>query len=194
MLFRSTTGISVSGISGNGSITLTNGNGVAITMTLTGSVTVPTYSGTIDGKGSLVMNGSGRQILSGTNSYEGTTTINYGVLQFGKAASLYNADTSKWTSSYINVALGATLGVNYGGGGEFSATNISLLMTQLGASSGGLSTGAYIGFDVSNGASSAATFSNTIADTYSATHALGVNIISGTLTRSEEHTSELQSH
>ncbi len=176
-----TTAINISGIAGGGTITLTNGNTQAITMTFTGS-SINTYSGSISGLGFLVMNGSGRQILSGANSYQGTTTISSGVLQFGTVSSLYNGDTTNWIPSKISVASGATLAVNYGGVGDISAANISLLISQLGGSSGGLTSGSYLGFDVSTSSGAAATFSNVITDTYSGTHSLGINVIAGTLT------------
>ena len=67
------------------------GGGVAGGNVLLGSATLTTggnnastaFAGMISGTGSLVKNGTGTQILSGTNSYTGTTTINAGTLQLG---------------------------------------------------------------------------------------------------------------
>ena len=43
--------------------------------------TTSTFSGTINGGGSIAQNGPGTTILSGTNNYSGSTTISSGALQ-----------------------------------------------------------------------------------------------------------------
>ena len=56
----------------------------------------PTYSGAISGVGSLTQEGSGTLILTGTNTFLGTTTISAGTLQLG------NGGTSGSVSGNIN--------------------------------------------------------------------------------------------
>ena len=68
-----------------------------LTLSPTGGST--TFSGMIQGGGtlgtiSLVLSGSGTQVLSGSNTYTGTTTVNAGVLEFANAASLPGYTTS----------------------------------------------------------------------------------------------------
>lgn len=61
------------------------------------------YDGAIAGTGGLVKSGNGRQILSGTSSYIGPTTINGGVL---------SVNGSIASSSLLTVNAGGTLGGN----------------------------------------------------------------------------------
>ncbi len=74
----------IASISGGG----TNGGNVTFgslifrnTLTLNG--TYGTYSGAIQGRGNLTLNGTGTFQLLGSNTYNGTTTINAGTLQAG---------------------------------------------------------------------------------------------------------------
>jgi fibronectin-binding autotransporter adhesin len=70
---------------GNGGTSGTLGSGAVIdnaTLSLNRSDTV-TVSGDISGTGVLNKNGAGTAILTGSNSYSGTTTISSGILQIG---------------------------------------------------------------------------------------------------------------
>jgi fibronectin-binding autotransporter adhesin len=84
---------SFGGLSGGNVFTITNNSASTdSTLTFSGLTADRTYSGVItDGTGSrkisLVMNSAGRaQILSGTSSYSGSTTITTGTLRAGAAA------------------------------------------------------------------------------------------------------------
>jgi fibronectin-binding autotransporter adhesin len=83
---------------GTGALTFANGttlqaaaNGLALAnaMTLNGTDTVDTQSnaltlvGTLSGSGSLIKIGAGTLVLTGANTYTGTTTISAGTLQLG---------------------------------------------------------------------------------------------------------------
>ena len=99
-------------LSGTGGTITNNLDGTTSTMTFGAFNSGGTYSGVIqnDGSGFGVMavtkTGSGVEIFSGANSYNGATTINQGTLQ-GGAANTFSA------GSAVNVASGATL--NLGG-------------------------------------------------------------------------------
>ena len=87
-----------------------------------------TFGGMIQGGGSLgtislVIGGSGMQMLAGSNSYTGGTTINAGTLQVAGSASLPGYSTA----GKITVAGGGMLAVSAGGSGWTSANITSLL-------------------------------------------------------------------
>ena len=66
-----------------GTIAAADTAGAPATRLTTGSAANTTYHGTIAGAGGLVKQGAGRFILSGNNSYAGTTTVSAGILQVG---------------------------------------------------------------------------------------------------------------
>ena len=104
-------------------------------------------------------------VLSGTNTYTGTTTINSGSMQFAKAASLYNSDSSKWTKDNITVANSATLAISVGGAGEFSVAQGKTLLANLTNSinNNGLQAGSTFAIDTGS-ATGDITFDQVIAD------------------------------
>jgi autotransporter-associated beta strand protein len=184
-------------LSGNYAQSIANG-----TFTLRGSNTgANTFAGNISaaasGAGSLLSltkDGAGTWILSGNNTYTGITTVSGGILQFAKTASLYNATTASWTASNITVNSGATLALNVGGVGEFSAGNVTSRLTGLGGLGGavnnnGLRSGSNIGFDTTNAGSSFA-ISDVIANsTGTGGGAIGVTKLgTGTLVLSGNNT------
>ncbi len=117
------------------------------------------------GARTLSKSGTASVVLSGAATYTGVTTINAGILQFAKTASLYNSNTASWTAANIVTGSGGTLGLNVGGTAEFTTGNVTTLLTNLGGLGGsitnnGLRDGSAIGFDTTN-----ATGGVTIADT-----------------------------
>lgn len=74
-----------------------------------------TFAGLISGTGTLTQAGSGTTVLSGANSYTGTTSVNAGTL-------LVNGDQSAATGM-TNVAAGATLGGTGIIGGDVSVAD-----------------------------------------------------------------------
>ena len=137
-----------------------------------------TFSGSlIDGLDSitgvttgLTKEGTGTQILSGTNTNTGATTVSAGTLQFAKTASLSNSVTANWTAAKLVVASGATAAFNVGGTGEFSSANLDTLKA-LGSSNGGFKSGSAIGLDTSSGDF---TYASNIGDTNAGSNALGL--------------------
>lgn len=126
---------------------------------------------TNNGSGALSINklSPGRWILTGTNSYTGTTVVNAGTLQFARQVSLYNNTPASWTAANINVKSGATFAVNVDSAGTngFTATSLNTLLTNIsvaGSATAGLQAGATLGFDTSTATSGTFTQGNLIAN------------------------------
>ena len=133
---------------------------------------VAEFAGNISGVGGSLTKsyssyyGSNTQILSGTNTYTGKTTINNGTLQFAKAVSLYNNNDASWTKENITVNSGGSLAINVGGAGEFTTGNVTTLLGNLstGINNNGLRAGSTIGLDTSNAAGGTFTVADAIGD------------------------------
>ena len=90
---------------------VTNSGATPVTLTLAPSGGTATFSGSIgDGSGgvSLVLNGSATQILAGSNTYTGPTTVNAGTLQIGNGTS-----GEGLASPSITLSNNATLAFNH---------------------------------------------------------------------------------
>jgi autotransporter-associated beta strand protein len=130
----------------------------------------------VTGSGAWFVNkdvGTGKWTLSGTNTYNGTTTVGAGTLQFAKQVSLYNNTPASWTSSNIIVNNGATFALNVGGTGEFTVSDVDVLKA-LGSATGGFTNGSKIGLDTTNAAGGAFTYASIIADTNGGANSLGL--------------------
>ena len=82
------------GTAGGGSVVNSAAGTIsALTLSPTASTT---FSGSIQGSVSLAVSGAGTQALAGNNTYTGGTTINFGILEFTRTASLpgYSASGS----------------------------------------------------------------------------------------------------
>ena len=112
--------ISVAGLSGNGVVTNT---AIATTNTLAlNTAGIANFSGSINsGSGgiSLTMNGTGTQILSGGNSYTGTTTISSGTLQIGNGSDVGSIASSP------SIIDNGVLAYNVGSGNRTNSAVIS---------------------------------------------------------------------
>ena len=119
--------------------TVSSGTGTAAgytlhTFTTTGSSTLSlnalatTFSGTISGTGGkFISNASGGTItLTGSNTYSGGTTINYGTLATGNAAALGTGAVSLTNNSGALLQLNTALNVSSIAGGGSSGGNIAL--------------------------------------------------------------------
>jgi autotransporter-associated beta strand protein len=157
------TSLSATNITGYGSIT-------ALTLNPQSGKSY-TYSGNI-GNGAanmtLTKSGSGTQILSGSNTYSGTTTVSAGMMQFARVNSLYGGTTANWTATNIRTGSGATLAFNVGGTDEFTTGNVTTLLTNLASSTSaanGMNAGSLLGFDTTNAAGGTFTISDAIGNT-----------------------------
>jgi autotransporter-associated beta strand protein len=109
--------------------------------------------------------GEAGTILSGLNTYGGSTSIGQGTLQFANTDSLYASDDSKWLPENIIVDSTATLAINVGGAGEFTTQQAKNLLGTLstGINNNGLRVGANFAIDTTNAAGDT-TFDQVIAD------------------------------
>jgi fibronectin-binding autotransporter adhesin len=162
----------------------------AATLTIgSGNATGGNYSGAISsgtGVVSLVKTGTGLQTLGGANTATGTIAIDAGTLQFAKEVSLYNDVTADWTASNISVAIGATLGVNIGGIGQFTAADVATITGLGNGSGGGFQSGSSIGLDTTSGSY---TYTTAITNPNGGGNALGLTKLgTNTLTLSAAST------
>lgn len=189
--------VTVDGLSGGGSIgsaatnnsiiSVGNNNGNA---TYSGSFTVGSSGRNLN----IVKNGTGTQILSGsdfrdvtTTGSPSTTTINNGTLQFAKQVSLYNNNTARWNTTNVIVNSGGTLALNVGGTGEFTSANVDTIKA-LGTATGGFKSGAILGLDTTNAGGNFA-YSSAIGNTFAGANVLGLTKLgTGTLTVSGANT------
>ncbi len=156
------------GLKGTNSLTLANSDSVAIALTVGGNNESTLYSGNLSGAGSLIKSGTGVLTLTGTNTYEGTTTVNgNGTVLFANVFSLYNNLTDRWNATQLTANSGGTLGFRVGGTDEFTANDVTLLLSQLNGvvNNNGLRSGSFIGFDTTNASGGIFTLSNVIANT-----------------------------
>ncbi len=120
---------------GGGGGSVINSNTAAASLILSPSGGASTFSGSIEGGGtlgtiSLVMNGIGTQVLAGSNSYTGPTTVESGTLLATTTAAL----PGYTTAGKVSVA-GGVLAVQTGNGtaGWSSARSTSCAQPRIGA-------------------------------------------------------------
>jgi fibronectin-binding autotransporter adhesin len=134
-------------------------------------------SNIVDNSGSgLATAGAGTIVLSGQNNYTGKTSVGSGTVEFTKENSLYNNTPASWTASNISVNGGATLGLNVGGTGEFTASDVATL-SALGTTTGGLRNGSILALDTTNAAGGAFALTSPIANTNGGANVINLNKI-----------------
>jgi fibronectin-binding autotransporter adhesin len=133
----------------------------------------------------LTKSGSGTLTLSGTNTHTGPTTVTAGTLQLAGRSALANGNSAAWTADSLIVQNGATLALNAGGAGQFTAADLDVIKT-LGTATGGFLNGARLGIDTTGGDLA---YSGGIANPNGGTNALGLTKLgTGTLTLSGANT------
>ncbi|MEK7953431.1 beta strand repeat-containing protein [Luteolibacter soli] len=166
--------------------TLTSEDGVVTyggTITLSGTNTINAYyadnksalftnpSNSITGTGNLVATGTSI-VLSGVNTYTGTTRAATGNLQFDKRVSFYNDTPASWTAANLIVNNAATATFAVGGAGEFTAADLDAFKL-LGTTTGGFLRGSNLGISTTN-AGGSFTYASAIANPNNGINTLGV--------------------
>lgn len=155
--------VTISSSSNNSRGSIVNGNLVGTSYEIAGGGAV---SAGLGGVGvNLSKTGTDTGLLSGMNTYGGTTTVSAGTLQFAKAVSLYGGNESSWTKENVLVASGATLSVNVGGVNDFTIAQSKTLFSNLTTSinNNGLQLGSSFALDTGN-ATGDTTYDGVIAD------------------------------
>jgi fibronectin-binding autotransporter adhesin len=155
------------GLSPSGGFTYSGTVGILLNVTASS-----TYAGVLSDLGSgptrYAKIGASSIVLSGSNTYSGSTAILQGMVQFGQQASLYGGTTASWTASNINVANSGTLALNVGGTNEFTTGNVTTLLTNLASSTSatnGMNGGSVLGFDTTNASGGSFTIADVLANT-----------------------------
>jgi len=129
----------------------------------------------------LTKSGVNGLVLSGSNTYTGSTLITGGMLLFETKQSLYGGVAGYWNSTNLVVSSGATAAFGVGGTEGFTADDIAAIAV-LGSGTGanGFASGSRIGFDTS--AAGSFTYSNVLANPDGGTRTLGLTKVgSGSL-------------
>ncbi|MBS0626073.1 MAG: autotransporter-associated beta strand repeat-containing protein [Verrucomicrobia bacterium] len=128
----------IGGLAGSGNVTMGSGS-----LTF-GDSSNQTYGGVISGSGNLTKQGSGTETLSNTSNYNGSTTINVGILQLGTT----NALPTTTTLTLANTA-GVALDLN--------GNNQTVAILSGGGTTGG---------NVTSGSGGVLTFGNAVNQTF----------------------------
>lgn len=116
-----TVGAILGGLKGSRNLSLINSSSVAVALTVGNNNQSTTYSGALSGSGgTLTKIGNGTLILSGANTYDGSTTISGGSLQLGDGGSTGSLFGSGFVQDDGNLTINrnnaVVQGVDFGGG------------------------------------------------------------------------------
>jgi len=117
----------IGAVTGSGTITQNNAGSGNLALTFTNPST-STFSGSVTGANiDFVSNGAGTQILTGSNTYSGTTTISAGTLQVGNGGTTGSLGSGNIVNNAnLTYSFGSTTAVatplNYSGTGNLSLT------------------------------------------------------------------------
>ena len=117
LAFSNSSAFTLGGLTGSGSIELTNTSGGSITLSVGNNNSSTTYLGVLSGSGALAKLGSGTLTLSTNQTYVGGTTVSAGTLQLGGLSNTLS------TNGAIAVAGGV---LNLGGASQFTTNSVTL--------------------------------------------------------------------
>ena len=138
---------SLAALAGSGNISLQDLSSVAVSLTAGGNNSSTTYSGSMSGLGGFTKNGTGAMVLSGNNSYSGSTTVSGGTLVTASPAALSNYNTA----GKIAVTNSAALDLLAGNTASYwQPTNVNNLLSSNGA---GFASGTFLVIDTTNASS-----------------------------------------
>ncbi len=123
MSFGTLTAENLGALQGPNNLALANASAAALTLTLGGANVNTIFNGNLTGGGALIKVGSGTQVLAGSNSYAGGTTISAGNLQLGNGGTLGSLNTGSAITDNGTLAFNRTNTVTEGT--DFTATAIS---------------------------------------------------------------------
>ena len=178
-------GLTVTGLqsltAGAGYVQDVSSAGANITLAVDlGGTATNTFSGIIGKSATSTLNllktGTGTLILSGANSYGGTTTVNGGTLHFAKASALYEGALNSASAARITVASGATARFNVGGADGFTSAHITAL------NSATFAAGSTLALDTANAAAAFGQTGNMSGSYHLAKVGAGTLVLSGTNT------------
>jgi autotransporter-associated beta strand protein len=86
--FGSLTSATLGGLTGPGTVSLANATSAAVALNVGNNNNSTTFSGVLQGAGSLTKIGTGTLVLSGSNTYGGGTTLAAGTVQLGNASAI----------------------------------------------------------------------------------------------------------
>lgn len=166
-----------------GAVTLLTGGGIFdATGDATGNQRQLFISANVTGSGNLSIRSTGSPggivTLLGTNNYTGTTAVSGTStrLQLAKQVALYNNNSVSWTATNIAVNSTCVLSFNVGGAGEFTSSDLDILLS-LGTSSGGFKNGSFVALDTTNASGGNFTYNTAIANTNGGTNVIGLQKI-----------------
>ena len=148
--------------------TVSNGSLTATSYAASNDSGAAVVSANLQGSGAtMTKTGAGTLVLSGTNTYDGMTSINAGALVFGKQAAI-NGGLTSITPTNVTVESGAALGLAVGdsASGYFDSAAVGAVLSQMGTSTAttGMKPGAQLGLDTTNATGGTFTQSSVIAD------------------------------
>ncbi len=160
----------IASLAGNGHVTLGSG-----TLTVNSDTASTVFSGIVSGSGGLAKAGLGTLALTGSNGYNGTTTISAGILQLAAATTLPVTAKVSMSGGTLDLAgIDATLAQLSGTGGNVSLGSATL---TVGDSTSSLYSGTFSGSGTFNKVGSGTLTLNGASNSYSGT----VNVNVGTL-------------
>jgi fibronectin-binding autotransporter adhesin len=122
----------------------------------------------------LTKSGVGTVVLEGVDSYSAGTYINQGILQFANESAFQNDFTPVYYGfslplAPVYVAPGATLAINVGGAGEFSNSDVEIILAKV-----SFGKDSFFGFDTSDAPGGFFNLTQVLADTNGGANPLGI--------------------